>query len=124
MSRAKRRSVCPVACSLDLLGDRWTLLVIRDLLTGKSRYGDFLGSPEGIATNILAARLEGLQAAGLVATEPCTERSGALRYRLTPRGAALRPVLEALKTWGLSHIPGTEARIRIPAAPRRATMRP
>jgi len=115
VSRIKRRSICPVACSLDLLGDRWTLLVIRDLFAGKSRFGDFLASPEGIATNILATRLQGLQSGGLVATETCAERAGALRYQLTPRGMALLPVLGALKDWGLAHIPGTEARIRVSA---------
>jgi DNA-binding HxlR family transcriptional regulator len=108
-------------CSLDLLGDRWTLLVVRDLFAGESRFGDFLASPEGIATNILAARLQGLQSGGLVATEPCTERAGALRYRLTPRGTALFPVLAALKDWGLAHIPGTEARIRVPAPSKKTT---
>jgi len=114
VSRVKRRSICPVACSLDLLGDRWTLLVIRDLFAGKSRFGDFLASPEGIATNILATRLQGLQSGGLVVTEACAERAGAMRYQLTPRGMALLPVLGALKDWGLAHIPGTEARIRVP----------
>jgi DNA-binding HxlR family transcriptional regulator len=119
MNRTKRRSICPVACSLDLLGDRWTLLVIRDLFAGKSRFGDFLASPEGIATNILSARLQGLQTGGLIAAEPCTERVGALRYRLTPRGTALLPVLAALKDWGLAHIAGAEARIRVPAPSKR-----
>lgn len=94
---------------------------LRDLFGGKSRFGDFLASPAGIATNILAARLQGLQSGGLVATEPCTGRAGALRYRLTPRGMALLPVLAALKDWGLAHIPGTEARIRVTAPSKKST---
>ena len=127
MTRATRRSICPVACSLDLLGDRWTLLVIRDLFAGKSRFGEFLASPEGIATNILVARLQGLQLAGLVATEPCSERAGLLRYRLTARGKSLLPVLAAIRDWGLAHIHGTEAKIRIsapPVGPCRSIQRP
>jgi len=78
--RHAQRSWCPVSCSLDVLGDRWTLLVIRDLLRGKSRYGDFLASAEGIPTNILADRLK-------------------------------RPVVAALRDWGLAQFPGT----RVPA---------
>src|SRR5256885_15547057 len=63
-SRSTPRSPCPVACSLDLLGDRWTLLVVRDLFWGKTKYGEFLASPEGIPTNILADRLQRLEVAG------------------------------------------------------------
>ena len=63
---ATRRSVCPVACTLDLIGDKWTLLVIRDLMSGKSQFKDFLESPEGIATNILTSRLNRLLEHGLV----------------------------------------------------------
>ena len=67
MTVPARRSLCPVACSLDILGDRWTLLVIRDLFAGKSRFGEFLASPEHIPTNILAERLKRLERAGLAA---------------------------------------------------------
>ena len=56
-ANAQRRSVCPVACTLDLIGDKWTLLVIRDLASGKTRFKDFIQSPERIATNILSERL-------------------------------------------------------------------
>ena len=69
---SKARSPCPVAGALDLLGDRWTLLILRDLLLGKSRYGQFLASPEGISTNLLADRLQRLEAAGLVTAVPYT----------------------------------------------------
>ncbi|MFO0783590.1 MAG: helix-turn-helix domain-containing protein [Phycisphaerales bacterium] len=113
MSTRKRRSPCPVACTLDVLGDRWTLLVIRDLMAGKSQYHEFQASPEGIASNILAARLEQLQEAGLVSTRPSTQRAGALEYELTKKGWSLRPVLRAVATWGLANIRGTEVRIAL-----------
>ncbi len=118
----ERRSVCPVACTLDLVGDRWTLLVIRDLFAGKARFQEFCASPERIATNILAERLKRLVEQQLVTTEPIAERTGAVAYHLTERGRALMPVLEALRDFGLAEIPGTEARIqplrRRPRKPR------
>jgi DNA-binding HxlR family transcriptional regulator len=100
------RSRCPVSCTLDVLGDRWTLLVVRDLALGKSRFAEFLASPEGIPTNILAARLKRLGAAGLVASERYSEHPPRLRYRLTPKGEDLRPVLRAMVDWGVRHAGG------------------
>ena len=102
-----RRSSCPVACTLDLVGDRWTLLVIRDLLGGKQRYGDFLASPERIPTNILADRLKRLEREGLVARVPYRQHPPRVEYRLTAEGRALGRAVEALATWGLAHFPGT-----------------
>ena len=64
----------PIAGSLDLLGDKWTLVLVRDLVTGKRRYGEFLDSPEGIATNILAARLREMTDAGLIDKRPYQRR--------------------------------------------------
>ncbi|MFZ4575030.1 MAG: winged helix-turn-helix transcriptional regulator, partial [Phycisphaerales bacterium] len=90
---SEKRSPCPVACTLDLLGDKWSLLVIRDLLCGKSHYQDFLESPEGIATNILAARLEKLRGDGLVEAVASERRVGSTEYRLTKRGRSLTTVL-------------------------------
>lgn len=104
------RSPCPVAGSLDLVGDRWTLLVIRDLFWGKQRYGEFLASPEGIPTNILAARLVRLKAAGLVSRTRYQDNPPRFRYALTRRGRDLEPVLAALAGWGKRHIPGTRTR--------------
>ena len=106
-SKAGPRSPCPVAGALDLVGDRWTLLVLRDLLGGKSRYGQFLGSPEGISTNLLADRLQRLEQAGLVTAVPYSQHPVRVDYRLTPAGRALRPVVDALAAWGLAHLPGT-----------------
>jgi len=106
-SPARRRSPCPIACSLDLFGDKWTLLVIRDLLLGRSRFKDFAASPEGIPTNILAERLERLQESGVIETRPSSEGSSRLAYHLTEKGTALRPVLRSIKNWALQWEPGT-----------------
>jgi DNA-binding HxlR family transcriptional regulator len=103
------RSPCPVACALDMLGDRWTLLVIRDLMMGRSRFKDFTASPEGIPTNILSERLSRLLRQGLAEQVPAEDGSQRWGYRLTEKGLALRPVLVALRDWGLHWEPGTEA---------------
>ena len=103
-----RRSPCPVACALDLLGDRWTLLVIRDLILGRSRFKDFAASPEGIPTNILSDRLERLLTHGLVRQIPAEAGGKRLAYELTEKGLALRPLLKALRDWGLKWEPGTQ----------------
>lgn len=111
LSKAVARSPCPVAGALDLVGDRWTLLVLRDLLAGKTRYGEFLASPEGISTNLLADRLQRMEAAGLITAIPYSEHPVRMDYRLTPAGRALRPVVDALASWGLAHLPGTSPRL-------------
>ncbi len=102
-----RRSPCPVSGCLDLIGDRWTLLVVRDLFWGKRRYGEFQASPEGIPTNLLADRLERLGAAGIVARRPYQRNPPRYGYTLTRKGRDLGPVLSALVAWGKRHIPGT-----------------
>jgi DNA-binding HxlR family transcriptional regulator len=102
-----RRSACPVACSLDVIGDRWTLLVVRDLLAGKKRFGEFVASPERIPTNILTERLRRLETAGLIETRRYSERPPRAEYVLTPRGLELGPVLDAVASWGLAQFPGT-----------------
>ena len=104
-----RRSPCPVACGLDLFGDKWTLLIIRDLILGRSRFKDFIESPEGIPTNILSDRLERLRDGGLVEHIPAADGSKRLAYQLTDIGLALRPVLRAMRDWGLKWEPGTKA---------------
>lgn len=106
-----KRSVCPVACSLDFLGDRWTLLVVRDLMFGRSRFKDFSASPEGIPTNILSERLERLVRHKLAERIPAADGTKRLAYCLTEKGKALRPVLEAMRDWGLTWEPGTQALI-------------
>jgi len=104
-----RRSPCPVACALDLFGDKWTLLVIRDLVLGRNRFKDFIGSPEGIPTNILSDRLERLLEGGVIRRIPAADGSKRLAYELTDKGLAIRPVLRAMRDWGLKWEPGTEA---------------
>jgi DNA-binding HxlR family transcriptional regulator len=101
------RSTCPVAGTLDLVGDRWTLLVVRDLLFGKTRYGDFLASAEGIPTNILAERLKRLQEAGLVEGRPYSDHPRRLAYQLTAKGRELAEIVDALAAWGVANVPGT-----------------
>ncbi len=102
------RSGCPVASGLDLFGDRWTLLVIRGLLTGRRRFGELLAMEEGIATNVLAERLERLERYGIVSRTPYQDHPRRHAYRLTRRGADLLPVLQAIAVWGLAHIPGRD----------------
>ena len=98
------RSDCPVACTLDLIGDRWTLLIVRDLLTGKHRFSEFLGSGEGIKTNILAERLKRLERAGLVERRRYQEHPPRHEYHLTERGASLAPIIKAMYTWGSAQL--------------------
>ena len=108
MSRLRpHRSTCPVACALDIVGDRWTLLVVRDLLRGKTRYSDFLASAEHIPTNILADRLKRLEREGLLSTVTYSEHPRRLEYHLTDEGRDLARAVSALANWGLSHFPGT-----------------
>jgi DNA-binding HxlR family transcriptional regulator len=103
------RSMCAVANSLDILGDKWSLLVVRDLLHGKHTYSELADSPEGIPTNILADRLKRLESAGIVASSPYQKRPVRYSYTLTPKGTALGEVLLAIVRWGKQHIPGTVA---------------
>jgi DNA-binding HxlR family transcriptional regulator len=103
------RSPCPVACGLDLLGDRWTLLVVRDLMLGRERFKEFAASPEGIPSNILAERLQRLMRHGIAEQMPAADGSQRMAYRLTAKGRALRPVVKALRDWALHWEPETEA---------------
>jgi DNA-binding HxlR family transcriptional regulator len=111
---AARRSPCPLACTLDLIGDRWTLLIVRDLLRGLSQFNEFTRSPEAIATNILADRLTRLAEHGLVEKRPSSISPRRDVYSLTPKGKSLRPILEQIASWGLTNIPGTAAHLRPP----------
>lgn len=106
LRNAGERSECPVATALDVLGDKWTLLVIRDLLDGRRRYSEFERSPEGIPTNILSDRLKKLTAAGLVEAR---QRGTTSRFDYVPTAAAiaLRPTLLALAAWGNEHFADT-----------------
>jgi DNA-binding HxlR family transcriptional regulator len=103
----KPRSPCPIAALLDIVGDRWTLLVVRDLFRGKSRYGQFLESPEGIPTNLLADRLARLESAEIVSRRPYQQNPPRFEYTLTRKGRGLGPVLASFVAWGKRHVPGT-----------------
>jgi len=109
------RSKCPVSCVLDLLGDKWTLLLVRDLLLGKGTYTEFQQSPEGIPTNILAERLKRLQIAEIIEKLPYQERPLRYRYQLTEKGRDLYPVLSAMIDWGNRYVEGTISRAEIEA---------
>ena len=108
----KRRSPCPVACCLDIIGDRWTLLVVRDLLLGRSRFKEFSASPEGIPTNILSNRLLRLRKAGIIEMVAAADGSRHPAYQLTGKGRSLRPLVTAMKEWGLAWEKGTRAAMK------------
>jgi len=116
-----KRSDCPITNVLDTLGDKWTLLVIRDLVLGKRRYQEFLCSPERIASNILADRLIKLEGAGLVSRRVYQQKPARYEYFLTQKGKGLEPVLEAIIVWGKKHYPGTRVFPRV--KPRDRTVR-
>ena len=101
-----RRSRCPVSCTLDRLGDRWTLLIVRDMVRGKRRFAEFLASPEGIPTNILANRLKRLVALGVVRSRRYQDHPPRFEYALTAKGKDLGPVLRAMVDWGITHAGG------------------
>lgn len=107
-----RRSPCPISCTLDVIGDKWTLLVVRDMILGRAHFKEFANSPEGIATNILTDRLARLIETEIVERYPSTEHSGRDAYRLTAKGRSLRPLINGLAKWGLENIDGTEARMK------------
>ena len=106
MTARARRSYCPVACTLDVLGDRWSLLVVRDIMRGKRRYQEFLASPEGIPTNILAERLKRLSAKGVITSRRYSRHPPRVEYALTAKGEDLRPVMRAMLEWGIQHAGG------------------
>ena len=95
---------CPIARTLDLIGDRWTLLVIRDLLRGRTRFSELLGSLEGVSPNLLSARLKTLEEHGLVARRFYSEHPPRAEYQLTEKGESLRPVIRSLFEWGQVHV--------------------
>jgi DNA-binding HxlR family transcriptional regulator len=102
--KSKRRSGCPVSISLEIFGDRWSLLIIRDLMVRRFRtFKEFQRSGEGIATNILADRLQKLAAAGIITAEAEQADRRRVNYRLTEKGIDLAPVVLELLIWGARH---------------------
>jgi DNA-binding HxlR family transcriptional regulator len=96
---------CPLACTLDLIGERWTLLILRDLLRhGPRRFQDFQASLPGMAPNILSARLKAMEDSGLVRRQRYNERPLRLEYLLTDKGKSLGPIVKAMREWGAKHL--------------------
>ena len=103
-SEIKRRSGCPVSISLERFGDRWSLLIIRDLMIrGSHTFKDFQESGEGIASNILAARLRNLEASGIITAGAEKTDGRKVNYRLTKKGIDLAPVVFELLVWAARH---------------------
>ena len=105
MARTYRIDDCPVAKTLDLIGERWTLLLLRDLLLqGPRRFQDFQASLPGVAPNILSARLKSMEDHGLVRRQLYNERPPRLEYVLTDKGRSLGPIVKAMRDWGNKHL--------------------
>jgi DNA-binding HxlR family transcriptional regulator len=101
-----RQHDCPVARTLDLIGERWTILLLRDLLLqGPRRFQDFQDSLPDVAPTTLSARLKTLEAAGLVRRQQYSEHPPRLEYHLTEKGKSLGPVVKSLRDWGTRHLP-------------------
>src|SRR5215211_4757632 len=101
MNRRSYGQYCAMARALDVLGDRWTLLIVRELLTGPKRFKDLLEGLPGIGTNLLAGRLKDLAGAGVLRRTTLPPPAGSSVYELTERGRELEPVLMGLARWGL-----------------------
>ena len=100
MKKTKKRSDCPIRCSLDIWGDKWSLLIVRDLMFAKEcTYGDFLKSAEGIATNILASRLETMEANKIIEKLDHPDSKAKVLYRLTRKGIDLLPIMIEINLW-------------------------
>ncbi len=103
-----RRSDCPISCALDLIGDKWTLIVLRDLLFfNKTKFDEFLESPEKISTSVLTDRLHKLERAGLIEKTPYSSHRLRMSYSPTEKGKALMPVLNEIVRWGKLNIENT-----------------
>jgi DNA-binding HxlR family transcriptional regulator len=113
--RAERRSGCPLNASVEMLGDRWSLLIIRDMmLRGAGTFKEFLEGDEGIATNILADRLRRLSAYGIITTKSDPWDGRKVIYQLTPKGIDLAPVLTEMVLWASAHEDtGNQALVRL-----------
>ena len=101
------RSHCPVSCILEIIGDKWTLLVVRDLFFDNHTFKDLLASPEKIPTNILANRLKRLEDSGLIRRELYQERPKRYTYHLTEKGFDLEPVMRSMMIWSNKYMPDT-----------------
>ena len=104
-----RRSDCPIANTLDVLGDRWTLLIIRDMMfLGREEFGELMDHNEKIATNILSDRLRRLHTLGIVTKLSDMENKKKFKYKLTEKGMELLPLMVDVILWGMKHIPNAD----------------
>lgn len=104
MDKNKGRSDCPISCSLDVFGDKWSLLIIRDImLRGKLSFSEFLASEEKIATNILVSRLNTLEAEKILVKEVSPDNKSKYLYSLTRKGADLLPIIIEIMDWGAKY---------------------
>lgn len=116
MRQVNQRSACPVSTSLDVLGDKWTLLILRDMLfVGKASYGEFLQSEEKVATNILADRLSLLESQHIVTKTMAAGKKSKFTYRLTAKGLDLAPLLFEFVRWGAKYGPASTNPILVAA---------
>jgi len=106
-SKTRITSHCPLSNTLDLIGDKWTLIVIRDLCLGKTHFKEFSESTEQIATNILSNRLRKLLKHQFISTCASPLYPGRKAYQLTERGLSLKPLIQHISNWGLENIPNT-----------------
>jgi DNA-binding HxlR family transcriptional regulator len=112
MKEITKRSGCPVSFSLDFIGDKWTLLILRDMIMSeKTTYGEFLGSDEKIATNILADRLSMLEKYGFVNKQVAPDKKSKFVYTITEKGIELVPVIMELSIWGSKYNPPGNAKL-------------
>jgi DNA-binding HxlR family transcriptional regulator len=102
-----QRSGCPIASTLDMVGDRWSLVILRDMLNGKTKFNELLNGPERITTNILTDRLVQMERDGLIESKPYQLRPKRYAYTLTKKGEALLPVLQQICRWANHFIPET-----------------
>lgn len=110
MKSGEKRSDCPISSSLDIFGDRWSLLIVRELMLYTTRtYGDFTKSAEKIATNILASRLQTLEDNGIIIKLPYPDNKVKVLYQLSPKGIDLIPALIEIALWGDKYLSDTES---------------
>lgn len=103
-SRASQRSGCPISVALQVFGDTWSLLIVRDLMfKGLSAFNEFLAAGEGIASNVLTDRLAKLELAGIVTKQPDASDARKFRYRLTRKGIELAPLMVEIVRWSARH---------------------
>ncbi len=111
MKNKNQRSHCPISCTLDIIGDKWTLIILRDILFfDKARFDEFLDSPEKIASNVLTDRLHKLEEAGLITKAPYSNHRLRMSYTATTKGKSLTPILKQIAKWGLANIDETKSR--------------